>query len=328
MAMWVGAPHSAWPSGHCLVYEAGSALRLLLAWECSHPISHTAVSLARLGVVFPLPCSSSHLASVKLKEEDFPSLSSSAAPTLSSARSLTYTATAKKSSFQEEDFPALVSKVRPGSKTVSTLASAWNNGSSKKAVQAVPASSPGLGQPAKKPALAGSGRGSRKSSVATSSEDSGADGTTAKEVRSAPTMVDVSSLLAASSSQTFIKVGKKKRVGSEKQRPASPPVLQEEPPPAPPSEKAPEAKHPGGLGAPGRAAAVLNGHLEKSVAPCPASKEPPGLKKPPAAGEPLLPQEDFPALGSSAPPRMPPPPGKNCRGPWGAEGGWLLHPGH
>ncbi|KAJ6653744.1 hypothetical protein lerEdw1_008771 [Lerista edwardsae] len=261
--------------------------------------------------------SSSQLTSGQLKEEDFPSLSSSsssAAPPLSSAMSLTYTATAKKSSFQEEDFPALVSKVRPGSRTVSTLASAWSNGSSKKAVRAVQAGGPGLSQPAKKPALASSGRGSRKSSAAASheDEDSGGGGTTTKEVRSAPTMVDVSSLLAASSSQTFVKVGKKKRVGAEKPRPASPPVLQEEPPPAPPAEKVPEAKHPpGGLGASGRAAAVVNGHPEKAAAPSPASKEPPGLKKPPAAGEPPLPQEDFPALGSSAPPRMPPPPGFN-----------------
>lgn len=267
----------------------------------------------------PVP-SSSQLASVKLKEEDFPSLSSSsssAAPMLSSAMSLMYTATAKKSSFQEEDFPALVSKVRPSSKTVSTLASAWSSGSSKKAVRAIPASGPGLSLPAKKPALAGSGRGSRRSNAAASNddEDSGGDGTTAKEVRSAPTMVDVSSLLAASSSQTFVKVGKKKRVGSEKLRPASPPVLQEEPPPAPPTEKVLEARHllgtPLGLGVSGRAAAVVNGHLEKPIAPCLGSKEPPGLKKPPAAGEPLLPQEDFPALGSSASPRMPPPPGFN-----------------
>lgn len=260
--------------------------------------------------------SSTQQAPMKLKEEDFPSLSSSsAAPTLT--MSLTYTATAKKTSFQEEDFPALVSKVRPNSKTVSTLASAWNNGSSKKVVRAIPASSSGASQPAKKPALASSNRGNKKNNTATSNdeEDSGGDSTTTQEIRSTPTMVDVSSLLAASSSQTYIKVGKKKKVGSEKQRPASPAILQEEPPPAPPIEKPLETKHflggPGVLGASGKAAAVVNGHTEKSGVSCPVSKEPPGLKKPLSSGEPLLPQEDFPALGSTAPPRMPPPPGFN-----------------
>ncbi|XP_053132237.1 E3 ubiquitin-protein ligase ZNF598 isoform X2 [Hemicordylus capensis] len=265
--------------------------------------------------------SSAQPALVKLKEEDFPSLSSSAPTPLSSALSLTYTATAKKTAFQEEDFPALVSKVRPSTKMVSTLTSAWNNSASKNAVRAAASSSSSLSQPAKKPAPpASSGKGGKKSkpAIAADEEGGGSGGSvTTQETRRAPTMVDVSSLLAASGSQTFVKVGKKKKVGSEKQRPASPPPLPEaRPGPAPCAEKPPEAEQPSsnppGASLPPRAGvAVVNGLSEEPAAPCAASKEPPGLQKPPVASQPLLPQEDFPALGSAGPPRMPPPPGFN-----------------
>ncbi|XP_060116991.1 E3 ubiquitin-protein ligase ZNF598 [Heteronotia binoei] len=248
-------------------------------------------------------------APVKLKEEDFPSLSSSAPIATPSAMPLTYTATAKKTSFQEEDFPALVSKVQPNHKTLSTLASAWSNGSSKNAVKAT-----GAGQPAKKPVLLGVSRGNKKAKAALDEDDS-VGGGTSQETRSAPTMVDVSSLLVAPSSQTFVKVGKKKKVGAEKQRASPPSVpLQEVPPPAPSGEGAPEAdplpSAPTSTAVVEKSAAVVNGYSEKPAS-CVASKEPPGLRKPPAAAQPLLPQEDFPALGSSGPPRMPPPPGFN-----------------
>ncbi|XP_034986589.2 E3 ubiquitin-protein ligase ZNF598 [Zootoca vivipara] len=258
--------------------------------------------------------SSAQPASVKLDEEDFPSLSasSSTAPTVSSAMSLTYTATARRSAFQEEDFPALVSKVQPNIKAASTLTSAWNCGSGKSMVKAVPTSNTSASQPARKAAPSSSGKGAKKNKAALCSDDQeSGSGLTSQEIRCAPTMVDVSSLLAASNTQTFVKVGKKKKVGAEKPRVPSPSILQEAPPPTPSAEKAPEAEQVPTLPADTDVPAIVNGHSEKGVGTCNASKEPPGLKKPPVASQTLLPQEDFPALGNSGPPRMPPPPGFN-----------------
>ncbi|KFP17367.1 Zinc finger protein 598, partial [Egretta garzetta] len=258
---------------------------------------------------------SAQLAAVKLKEEDFPSLSSSAAPTISSGVSLTYTATAKKTAFQEEDFPALVSKMRPNNKTVTNITSAWNNGSSKNVVKAI--SNPCVNQIAKKPPSLNSTKGSKKSNKLSQSddEDSGS-GLTTQEIRNTPTMFDVSSLLAASTSQTFTKVSKKKKMGVEKQRPSSPQLLQEVSFPRSLTEKLPEAeqtsKASAALHVPDRSATVMNGHSEKSLVICSTPKEPPGLKKPTVTNKCPLPQEDFPALGSSGSPRMPPPPGFNA----------------
>ncbi|XP_054849387.1 E3 ubiquitin-protein ligase ZNF598 [Eublepharis macularius] len=263
---------------------------------------------------FGLPAAGSTQSSVQpalveLKEEDFPSLSSSTPFPVPSAMSLTYTATAKKTSFQEEDFPALVSKVQPNNKALSTLSSAWNNGSSKNVVKAIAPSTMGATQPAKK--TVPSSGGGKKTKATVSVEDDGGGSIRTQEIRSAPTMVDVSSLLAASNTQTFVKVGKKKKVGAEKQRVSSPPVsLQEVLPHVPSGEGAPEAEPPTNTCAAETAEAVVNGYSEKP-APCKASSEPPGFKKPPTPSQPLLPQEDFPALGSSGPPRMPPPPGFN-----------------
>ncbi|XP_070617043.1 E3 ubiquitin-protein ligase ZNF598 [Erythrolamprus reginae] len=258
--------------------------------------------------------SSSQVAPVKLGEEDFPRLSfSSAAPAASAPRPLSYTATAQKTGFQEEDFPALVSKARPGSQTVSTLASAWTGGSSKSMGRGLPATA---AQPARKgphPVSSGSSKASKKSKVAFpgSSQDSGGQ----EGTRSAPTMVDVSSLLAASNPQTFAKVGKKKKVGAEKPRTASPPVLQDVPAAPHALEKGDQAEQPSSTAAaPELASApatLMNGHSEKPSLLCRAPKEPPGLKKPPGGGQCPLPPEDFPALGNAGPPRMPPPPGFN-----------------
>ncbi|XP_038274648.1 E3 ubiquitin-protein ligase ZNF598 isoform X2 [Dermochelys coriacea] len=251
-------------------------------------------------------------ASVKLKEEDFPSLSSSAAPTITSGVSLTYTVSAKKTAFQEEDFPALVSKMRPNARTVSNITSAWSNSSSKSAVKAVTSLSSSSNHLAKKPAPSKSNKGSRKSSKLSLSddEDSGS-GLTTQEIRNTPTMFDVSSLLAASTSQTFTKVSKKKKMGVEKQRASSPQLPEETLLPASTLEKLAEAEQipsaPANLHLSDRSTAVMNGHLEKSVAICNASKEPPGLKKPPVTNQCPLSQEDFPALGSLGPSRMPPP---------------------
>uniref|UniRef100_A0A8U8CIL9 RING-type E3 ubiquitin transferase n=1 Tax=Geospiza parvula TaxID=87175 RepID=A0A8U8CIL9_GEOPR len=233
---------------------------------------------------------------VKLKDEDFPSLSSSAAPTISSGMSLMYTATARKAAFQEEDFPALVSKVKPTNRTVTHITSAWNNGSSKNVVKAM--CSPCVNQPAKKPSL-NTSKGNKKSNKLCESDDEdGSGGLTTQEIRSTPTMFDVSSLLAASTSQTFTKVGKKKKMGVEKQSPLPGP------------EKPPEAEQPC-RAFPAAHGPLVNGHTEKPSAACAAPKEPPGLKKPPVTNKCPLPQEDFPALGSSGSARMPPPPGFN-----------------
>ncbi|XP_015671731.1 E3 ubiquitin-protein ligase ZNF598 [Protobothrops mucrosquamatus] len=258
--------------------------------------------------------SSSQLAPVKLDEEDFPRLSfSSAPPVVSAALPLSYMATAQKTGFQEEDFPALVSKVQSSSKMVSTLASAWSGGSSKNMARAGLATA---GQPARKGAPPGSSKASKKSKVMLpgNSQD-GSGSVPTQEIRSAPTMVDVSSLLAASNSQTFAKVGKKKKVGTEKLRTASPSGLQEMPDALHSLEKVEDAEQPSAIAAgpnlPSTSAALVNGHAEKSTLPCSASKEPPGLKKPHGGGQCLLPQEDFPALGNAGPPRMPPPPGFN-----------------
>ncbi|XP_031462639.1 E3 ubiquitin-protein ligase ZNF598 isoform X1 [Phasianus colchicus] len=256
---------------------------------------------------------SAQLAAVKLKE-DFPSLSSSAAPAISSGMSMTYTATAKKTAFQEEDFPALVSKMRPNNKTVTNITSAWNSGSSKNVVKAI--SNPCVNQIAKKSYSLNSTKGNKKSNKLSQSDDEdGSSGLTTQEIRNTPTMFDVSSLLAASTSQTFTKVSKKKRMGVEKQRPSSPHLLQETSLPRSCIEKLPEAERTSNaasaLHAPDRSAAVVNGHSEKSLAICSTPKEPPGLKKPTVTNQCPLPQEDFPALGSSGSARMPPPPGFN-----------------
>ncbi|XP_075624307.1 E3 ubiquitin-protein ligase ZNF598 isoform X4 [Balearica regulorum gibbericeps] len=257
---------------------------------------------------------SAQLAVVKLKEEDFPSLSSSAAPTISSGMSLTYTATAKKTAFQEEDFPALVSKMRPNNKTVTNITSAWNNGSSKNVVKAI--STPCVNQVAKKMSSLNSTKGSKKSNkLSLSDDEDGGSGLTTQEIRNTPTMFDVSSLLAASTSQTFTKVSKKKKMGVEKQRPSSPRLLQETSFPRSSTEKLPEAEQTSNassaLHAPDRSATVMNGHSEKSLVICSTPKEPPGLKKPTVTNKCPLPQDDFPALGSSGSARMPPPPGFN-----------------
>ncbi|XP_040539887.1 E3 ubiquitin-protein ligase ZNF598 isoform X3 [Gallus gallus] len=256
---------------------------------------------------------SAQLAAVKLKE-DFPSLSSSAAPAIPSGMALTYTATAKKTAFQEEDFPALVSKMRPNNKTVTNITSAWNSGSSKNVVKAI--SNPCVNQIAKKSYSLNSTKGNKKSNKLSQSDDEdGSSGLTTQEIRNTPTMFDVSSLLAASTSQTFTKVSKKKRMGVEKQRPSSPHLLQETSLPRSCIEKLPEAERTSNtasaLHASDRSAAVVNGHSEKSLAICSTPKEPPGLKKPTVTNQCPLPQEDFPALGSSGSARMPPPPGFN-----------------
>uniref|UniRef100_A0A2R9CKE8 Zinc finger protein 598, E3 ubiquitin ligase n=1 Tax=Pan paniscus TaxID=9597 RepID=A0A2R9CKE8_PANPA len=238
--------------------------------------------------------------SPKLKDEDFPSLSASTYSSCSTAATpgpvglaLPYAIPARgRSAFQEEDFPALVSSVpKPGTAPTS-LVSAWNSSSSSKKVAQLPlsAQATGSGQPTRK---AGKGsRGSRKGGPPFTQEEEGGS-PAVQELLSTRPMGSVSSTLGPASIQPS-KVGKKKKVGSEK-----PGTTLPQPPPTtcpPGALQAPEAP---ASRAEGPVAVVVNGHTE---GPAPA-RSPWGSFPCPT------PQEDFPALGGPCPPRMPPPPG-------------------
>lgn len=136
-------------------------------------------------------------------------------------------------------------------------------------------------------------------------EDSG--GLTVQGLRSVPTTVAVSSLLAPATNQSSAKVGKKKKVGSEKPGATSSPLLPPDHTPKPSGAEqvleAPLSK------AEVPVTIVVNGHSEGSALVRSAPKEPPGLPRPLGPLPCPIPQEDFPALGGPCPPRMPPPPG-------------------
>ena len=275
-------------------------------------------ALRPLTTLLPWPSALPHL-TPKLKDEDFPSLSASTASSCPVAAApgpvglaLAYPVpTRGRGTFQEEDFPALVSSASKPSTAPTSLISAWNSSGSKKVAHPTPGapSASGGGQPPRKGARGG--KGGRKSRPSPAEED-GHAGLTPQELRSGPTTVAVSSLLA--SAQPFSKVGKKKKPGA-----ASPP-----PPPAdrdgpPGAEQVPEAP-------PGRAegpvAVIVNGHTEGLAPARSTPKEPPGLPRPPGPLSCPTPQEDFPALGGPCPPRTPPPPGTcaSQAGPGAAEG--------
>ncbi|XP_046524252.1 E3 ubiquitin-protein ligase ZNF598 isoform X2 [Equus quagga] len=254
----------------------------------------------------------------ELKDEDFPSLCASTSSSCSAAAALgpvglalVYPVpTRGRSTFQEDDFPALVSSASKPSTAPTSLISAWNSSSSKKVAHPTlgAQAASGSSQPPRKAGKGGKG-GKKGGPPPVEEEEDGEEdghaGRTTQELRSVPTTVAVSSLLALASTQTVTKVGKKKKVGSEK--PGATP-----PPPLPPDKDRP----PGGEQAPtGRAegpvAVIVNGHTE---GPAPARnipKEPPGLPRPLGPLPCPTPQEDFPALGGPCPPRMPPPPGFN-----------------
>ncbi|XP_062955679.1 E3 ubiquitin-protein ligase ZNF598 isoform X2 [Cynocephalus volans] len=244
--------------------------------------------------------------SPKLKEEDFPRLSASASSSCSTAAAgpvglvLAYPVPARgRNTFQEEDFPALVSSASKPSTAPTSLISAWHSSCSKKLTQPTPeAQATGRGgQPSRK---AGKGsRGSRKGGLTPAEE----------EPRSVPTAAAVSSLLGPASAQTSTKVGRKKKVGSEKPSAASPPPLPPDHNPKPPgAEQAPEAS---ATRAEGPAVVIVNGHTEGPAPARSTPKEPPGLPRPLGPLPCPTPQEDFPALSGPCPPRMPPPPGFN-----------------
>lgn len=253
----------------------------------------------------------------KLKDEDFPSLCASASSSSSAAAApgpvglaLAYPVPARgRTTFQEEDFPALVPSASKPSSAPTSLISAWNSGASKKVAHPAPGSqsTSGASQPPRKSGKGGKGGKKGGPLPAEEVEEDGRAGLTAQELRSVPTTVAVSSLLAGAATQTFTKVSKKKKMGSEKSGTASPPPPDREGPPG--AELAPTA-------APGRAegpaTVIVNGHSEGPALARSTPKEPPGLPRPLGPPPCPTPQEDFPALCGSCPPRMPPPPGFNA----------------
>ncbi|XP_054445375.1 E3 ubiquitin-protein ligase ZNF598 isoform X2 [Pteronotus mesoamericanus] len=250
----------------------------------------------------------------KLKDEDFPSLCTSTSSCSTAAAPgpmglpLVYPVPARgRNTFQEDDFPALVSSTSKPSTAPTSLISAWNSSSSKKVVQPTPGSQAASGgsQPPRK---AGKGvKGSKKGGPPAMEEEEEEDsrtGLTTQELRSVPTTVAVSSLLALATTQTFTKVGKKKKVGSEKLG-AAPPL------PLPAENVGPPGAEHATMGrAEGPVAVIVNGHTEGPGPARSIPKEPPGLPRPLGPLPCPTPQEDFPALGSGpCPPRKPPPPG-------------------
>ncbi|XP_036082115.1 E3 ubiquitin-protein ligase ZNF598 isoform X1 [Rousettus aegyptiacus] len=253
---------------------------------------------------------------LKLKDEDFPSLCTSTSSCSAAAAlgpvglALAYPVPIRsRSTFQEDDFPALVSSTPKPSTTPTSLISAWNSSSSKKVVQPTSGAQAASGgsQPPRKAGKGG--KGSKKGGPPITEEEEEEDSRislTAPELRSGPTTVAVSSLLALASTQTFTKVGKKKKVGSEKLGATSPPPLLPDKNGPPGAEQAPPVP----IGrAEGPVTVIVNGHTEGSTPARSVTKEPPGLPRPLGPLPCHTPQEDFPALSSSCPPRMPPPPG-------------------
>ncbi|XP_016063468.1 PREDICTED: zinc finger protein 598, partial [Miniopterus natalensis] len=252
----------------------------------------------------------------KLKDEDFPSLCTSASSSSTAAAlgpvglALVYPVPARgRSTFQEDDFPALVSSISKPSTAPTSLISAWNSSGSKKVVQPIPGAqaTSGGSQPPRKAGKGG--KGSKKGGPPPMEEEEEEDsrtGLTTQELRSVPTTVTVSSLLAPASTPTFTKVGKKKKVGSEKLGAMSPLLLPSEKDRRPGAEQSSLA--PTGR-AEGNVAVIVNGHTEGPAPTRSVPKEPPGLPRPLGPLPCPTPQEDFPALGGPCPPRMPPPPG-------------------
>lgn len=247
----------------------------------------------------------------ELKDEDFPSLCAStscgtAVTPGSVGLALAYPPRGK-NTFQEEDFPALVSSVPKLSSAPSSLISAWNSSCSKKGNPPTPGLQAVVGgtQPPRK---AGKGsRGGRKGGPTPVDEEEGG-GLTVQELRSVPTTVAVSSLLAPAANQSSSKVGKKKKVGSEKTGATSSPLLPPDHTPQPSgAEQVPESP----LSKAEVPVAIVNGHSEGPALARSTLKEPPGLPRPLGPLPCPIPQEDFPALGGPCPPRMPPPPGFN-----------------
>ncbi|XP_023670803.2 E3 ubiquitin-protein ligase ZNF598 [Paramormyrops kingsleyae] len=257
-------------------------------------------------------------AGMKLQDADFPRLSgSSPSPLMTPA----YTAPARKpSAFQEDDFPALVPKISL-QKPMGSTTSAWSQCGSKNVVQPskpTPMPGPAFSSPAGRPPPSSATSQLRKPQAgggkaparvrSPSSEEDDEPGRSAQDIRSVPTMLDISSLLTGTSQQGS-------KVNKRKKQPAAPPPGSRPPGDSVSStaqkENVPEANQPPALIPPKPAVApktspFINGHIDKpSEKPSGVPKEPPGLEKRPASDPCLLPrEEDFPAL---IPKQLPPP---------------------
>ncbi|XP_075686675.1 E3 ubiquitin-protein ligase ZNF598 [Rhinoderma darwinii] len=270
------------------------------------------------GSAVAAPLSAPKPAPVKLKEEDFPSLSSSSGSSSGAAypAGLSYTSSARSSNaFQEEDFPALVSNLRLGT-PLSAVASAWATSSSKSTTKT---SSPTVAAPNKvsKKAFQSSitkvsNKKILKPPSVSEDEDDGI-GITAQEFRNAPTMMDISKLLTTSS-QTSGKGNKKKRVVFEKpSNPATGQTVEDGSTSSSLKENATEIERtptpPATSILSDKSNTVINGLREKN-GPEKGSRsiDPPGFKTVGIPG-PKYPasDEDFPALVNSNMLRMPPP---------------------
>lgn len=267
---------------------------------------------------FPVPPSAPKPAPVKLKEEDFPSLSSTSGSSSAFPAGLSYPAAARSSkAFHEEDFPALVSNLKLGGKPLSAVTSAWATSSTKstpKTSSPTAAASSKVSKKAAQPSITkGTNRKLQKPPSLSEDEDDHT-GITAQEFRSAPTMMDISKLLTTSSSQTSGKGNKKKRVGLEKSSyPASSLTVEDVSTSSCLKENATEIERtptpPATSILSDKSNTVVNGLSERRV-PDKGSgyKDPPGLKTLANPGPTYPgPDEDFPALVNNNPLRFPPP---------------------
>ncbi|XP_076865269.1 E3 ubiquitin-protein ligase ZNF598 isoform X2 [Brachyhypopomus gauderio] len=289
---------------------------------------------------------------VALKEDDFPSLVQSAG---SAPVKPAYTAqTRKHSSFQEEDFPALVSKIRPQKPHGSTT-SAWSQAGSTPVVPSTkPVVLPMKTAPAPTPVFsandpppsssASQPPTSRRKKQLTSLETAKATpkvkrpvlsddedgGKTTMEIRAAPTMLEISSLLTVKPgpSQPNPKAGRKKKLANTPAGTSShngdlvTHVAHKE---NVPDTKPPDGSVPKVPVVP-KANKIINGYKENATEVTSSSstpEEPPAAKKQPVSDLTPAPEEDFPALITKKPPPgfktafplkttqsgLPPPPG-------------------
>uniref|UniRef100_A0A8C2PXN2 RING-type E3 ubiquitin transferase n=2 Tax=Cyprinus carpio TaxID=7962 RepID=A0A8C2PXN2_CYPCA len=267
--------------------------------------------------------------SVSLKEDDFPSLSGSV---VSSPMTPAYTNQPKKhSSFQEEDFPALVSKIKP-LKPQSNTTSAWSQAGSKPVVVSnkpvvlptktaptvsssiLSASDPPPSGSVPQPLTASSSRRKKKLTSAethkappkvkcpsSSDDEDPQTGKTAQEIRTVPTMLDISTLLTVKggSSQPNPKTNKKKKQATTSSL-DSPSHTPESVSKMAHKENVPETKPPD------KTNSFINGLTEKPAEALSCTSFPENIPSPlkqPVTDQPLPPkEEEFPALVSRKPP--------------------------
>ncbi|XP_016361539.1 zinc finger protein 598-like [Sinocyclocheilus anshuiensis] len=272
--------------------------------------------------------------SVSLKEDDFPSLSGSVG---SAPMTPAYKNQPKKhSSFQEEDFPALISKIKP-LKSQSNTTSAWSQAGSKPAVVSnkpvvlptktaptvsssiLSASDPPPSGSVPQPLTASSSRRKKKLTssethkappkvkcLSSSDDEDLQTSKTAQEIRTVPTMLDISTLLTVKdgSSQTNPKTNKKKKQATTSSL-GSPSCTPESVSKMAHKENVPETKPPDNS-LPSKTNSFIKGLPEKpaeALSPTSFPENIPSPLKQPVTDQPPPPkEEEFPALISRKPP--------------------------